>query len=173
MDTRSADGRTDVTPYRYEGRRSTAAPVIGLGGVVLVVGTFLSWASHSAPAVAHKVDESISGSSLPDGRMAMGLGFAMVMIAVVMLATRRVGAWFDADLLGLALATAALVLTIATWASIGKDSGVTASRDADIGLYVAVVGSAIAFIGSLVGLMKSGSDRATAGSSTTVGTSRV
>jgi hypothetical protein len=154
-----------------EGRRSTAAPIIGLGGLVLVLGTLLSWASESGARQA--VNHSISGSSFSDGRTAMGLGFAMIMIAGVMVTTRRVGAWFDANLLGLALATTALVVTIATWVAIGNEAGVTVSRTADIGLYISVVGAAVAFIGTLWGLM-SDSDRATdSGRNDVVGADRL
>ena len=155
IETRAYDGRPN------DGRRSTAAPIIGLGGIALIIGTMLPWASNSVAGAANRVNESISGSSLSDGRIAMGLGFAMVMIALVMFTTRRVGAWFDADLLGLALATTAGVVTIATWTALNSNAGAAVSRSADTGLYVALAGSVVAFAGALAGLMRSGSDRAT------------
>jgi hypothetical protein len=155
VERRAYDGRPS------EGRRSTAAPIIGAGGLVLIIGTMLPWASNAAAGTASRVNTSISGSSFSDGRIAMGLGFAMLVIALVMFTTRRVGAWFDADLLGLALATTAGVVTIATWTALNSSAGDAVSRSADTGLYVAVAGSVIAFAGALAGLMRSGSDRAT------------
>jgi hypothetical protein len=155
IETRAYDGRPS------HGRRSTAAPMIGFGGLVLIIGSMLPWASNAAAGSASRINESISGSSLSDGRIAMGLGFAMLVIALVMFTTRRVGSWFDADLLGLALATIAGVVTIATWTALNSNAGDAVTRSADTGLYVALAGSVIGFAGALAGLMRSGSDRAT------------
>jgi len=159
MASRYESTRVDTDRNRDDGRRSTAAPFIGLGGLILIIGTFLPWASDSGTAA--KINETISGSSLSDGRIAMGLGFAMLVIAFVMFTTRRAGSWFDADLLGLALATTALVTTIATLAALGSNGADNVSRSAEAGLYVAIAGSAVGFVGALVGLMRSASDRAT------------
>ena len=74
-----------------------------------------------------------------------------------MMSNRRVGSWFDADLLGVALSTVALVTIVTLWAYLGSDE-----RSPDIGLYVAAVGAAIAMVGSLAALVRSGSDRDTA-----------
>jgi hypothetical protein len=159
MATRHENTRLDTDRYRDNGRRSTAAPFIGLGGLILIIGSFLPWASDSG--TARTINESISGSSFPDGRMAMGLGFAMLLIAVVMSTTRRAGSWFDADLLGFALGTIAVVTTVATLAALGSNGVDNVSRTAEIGLYVAIAGSLIGMVGALVGLVRSASDRAT------------
>jgi len=159
MATRYENARLDTDRYRDDGRRSTAAPYIGLGGLILIIGSFLPWASDSG--TARTINESISGSSFPDGRMAMGLGFAMLLIAIVMSTTRRAGSWFDADLLGFALGTIAVVSTVATLAALGSNDVDNVSRTAEIGLYVAIAGSLIGMVGALVGLVRSASDRAT------------
>jgi hypothetical protein len=159
MATRYENTRLDTDRYRDDGRRSTAAPFIGLGGLILLIGSFLPWASDSG--TARTINESISGSSFPDGRMAMGLGFAMLLIAVVMSTTRRAGSWFDADLLGFALGTIAVVTTVATLAALGSNGVDNVSRSAEIGLYVAIAGALIGMVGALVGLVRSASDRAT------------
>ena len=161
MATRYEAGRVDRDRDRDrdDGRRSTAAPFIGLGGLILIVGSMLPWASDSGTAA--KINETISGSSFSDGRVAMGVGFAMLAIAFVMFTTRRAGSWFDADLLGFALATTGLVVTIATLVALGSNGADNVERSAEVGLYVAIAGSAIAFVGALAGLMRSSSDRAT------------
>ena len=151
--------RLETERNQDDGRRSTAAPFIGLGGLILIIGTFLPWASDSG--TANTINESISGSSFSDGRMAMGLGFAMLLIAVVMYTTRRAGSWFDADLLGFALATTAVVVSIATLTALGSNEADNVTRTAELGLYVAIAGSLIGMVGALVGLVRSASDRAT------------
>lgn len=160
MSTRLENGRRHHD-RGDEGRRSTAAPILALSGLILAIGTMLPWASQSGQSggAIGSFNESISGSSFSDGRIVMGLGVALLAIAVVMLTTRRRGAWFDADLLGLALATTALVVTIATWAGLNPSAGAV-SRSADIGLYVSLAGSLLGVIGSLAGLTRSESDRA-------------
>ena len=159
MATRYETTRLDTDQHRDDGRRSTAAPFIGLGGLILIIGTFLPWASDSG--TANTINESISGSSFSDGRMAMGLGFAMLLIAIVMYTTRRAGSWFDADLLGFALATTAVVVSIATLTALGSNEADNVTRTAELGLYVAIAGSLISMVGALVGLVRSASDRAT------------
>jgi len=159
MASRYENTRLSTDRNRDDGRRSTAAPFIGLGGLILIIGTFLPWASDSG--TAGTINESISGSSFSDGRMVMGLGVAMLLIGFVMFTTRRVGSWFDADLLGFALATTAVVVSIATFAALGSNGAENVSRTAEIGLYVAIAGSLIGMVGALVGLVRSASDRAT------------
>lgn len=159
MASRYESTRLDTERNRDDGRRSTAAPFIGLGGLILIIGTFLPWASDSG--TANTINESISGSSFSDGRIAMGLGFAMLLIAVVMYTTRRAGSWFDADLLGFALATTAVVVSIATLTALGSNEADNVTRTAELGLYVAIAGSLISMVGALVGLVRSASDRAT------------
>jgi hypothetical protein len=159
MASRYESTRLDTDRRTDDGRRSTAAPFIGLGGLILIIGTFLPWASESG--TANKINESISGSSFSDGRIAMGLGFAMLLIAVVMYTTRRAGSWFDADLLGFALGTIAVVTTVATMTALGSNGADNVARTAEVGLYVAIAGSVIGMVGALVGLVRSASDRAT------------
>jgi hypothetical protein len=75
----------------------------------------------------------------------------------LMWANKRVGSWFDADLLGVTLSTIALGTIIGFLIDLG-DTG----RTVEIGAYVALAGALIAFIGGMAALLRSGSDRATA-----------
>ncbi len=135
-DRARTDGRADA-------RSSVAAPFLGVGGAALTLGSFLAWASDSTGGVAGAVNESIAGSSFPDGRVVMGIGVAMLVMAGYMASTRRRGHWFDADLLGAALGTIAVVMIIATWVAYPD------SRSADVGLYVSLIGALIGMAGSL------------------------
>ena len=73
-----------------------------------------------------------------------------------MATNKRVGSWFDADLLGFALSTVALVTVVTLWIYLASDE-----RSPDVGIYVATAGAAFAMVGSLMALLKSASDRAT------------
>jgi H+/gluconate symporter-like permease len=132
-------------PPAEEARRSAAALPLGLGGLVTIIGTWLSWASQRG-------NENMHGSSFADGRLVMAIGFAMVIMALYMGTSRRFGRWYDSDLLGVVLSTIAIVMIVATWAAFPD------GRDADTGLYVSLGGAVIAFVGSLVALMQSHRD---------------
>lgn len=137
---------------RRSSRSSTAAPAIVLGSLALIVGCFLDWISGREQALTDP-----NGFQIPDGRVALAIGAALLLVGVLTWANKRVGSWFDADLLAVALSTIALVTIVTLWAYLGSDE-----RSPDIGLYVSTAGAGIAMIGSLAALLRSGSDRATA-----------
>ena len=138
-------------------RSSVAAPAVGLGALLAIIGTFLEWGSADTTGTNAA---TVQGFSFPDGRLVMGIGFALLIMALAMWMTRRVDSWFDSDLMAVALSTIATVVICTTWADIATSdrSGVSASPE--IGLYVSLAGAVIAWIGSLAGLFRSRSDRA-------------
>lgn len=126
-------------------RRSVAAPFLGLGGLILAISAFLSWASGEGEGqAAGGGDDSLSGYLFSDGRLVAGIGAALVLMALYMGTTRRYGHWLDADLTGVALSTIALTVIAATWMAIPEEEA-----SPDIGLYVALAGALIAFGGSI------------------------
>lgn len=158
---RRLEGR-DRTPTRMDhrdARASMAAPAILIGALVVIVGTFLDWASGTvidATGTTQTETVDLSGFNVPDGRIVMGIGLALLVMAALMWANKRVGSWFDADLLGVALSTVAIGTIVAFLIDVG-DTG----RSVEIGTYVSLAGAVIAFIGGLAALLRSGSDRAT------------
>jgi hypothetical protein len=74
-----------------------------------------------------------------------------------MLANKRRDSWFDSDLLGVALSAFAVALIVMFLMDAGNEA-----LSVDFGAYVSLLGAAIAFIGALAALLRSGSDRATA-----------
>jgi len=141
-------GRTLTRGDHRDARASMAAPAILIGALVVIVGTFLDWASGTVIDATGTQTETVdlSGLNVPDGRIVMGIGLALLVMATLMWANKRVGSWFDADLLGVTLSTI--------------DVGDT-GRSVEIGTYVSLAGAVIAFIGGLAALLRSGSDRAT------------
>jgi hypothetical protein len=134
---------------RDTARSSVAAPFLGIGGVVLVIGSLLTWVDQGDAAAGTEV----AGTSLSDGRFVMGIGFAMIVMAVYMATTRRYGHWYDADLLGAALGAIATTVIVAIWIAI--PDGMTA----DLGVYVSLVGAIIGLGGSIAALGASRADR--------------
>ena len=134
-----------------ESRSSTAAPALVLGSLVLIAASFFDWIDGREQSLTDP-----NGFQIPDGRVALGIGVALLLMGILMGANKRVGSWFDADLLGVALSTVALVTVVGLWAYLASDE-----RSPDIGLYLATAGALIAMGGSLMALLRSGSDRAT------------
>jgi hypothetical protein len=155
---RQADGISMVREER-SGKRlfrsSAAAPGIALGALVLVIGTFMNWVSGPNTAVD---GEGISpqGFALQDGRVILGLGFALLIVATCMWLTRRIDSWFDANLLVVALSTVCVVVIATRWAQLTQDN---TGLSPDVGLYVALAGALIAWLTGLAGMFASRSDR--------------
>jgi peptidoglycan/LPS O-acetylase OafA/YrhL len=75
---------------------------------------------------------------------------------LLMWANRRLDSWFDADLLGIALSVFAIA-QIGMWLMDINNEALSA----DYGVYVSLAGAVIAFVGGLVALLGSRSDRVT------------
>jgi hypothetical protein len=149
--TRDRNGDRRVNIDRRDGRSSTAAWTLAFGGLVMVVASFFDWIDGREQSLTDP-----NGFQLPDGRLVLGIGAALLLMGILMATNRRVGTWFDADLLGFALATVGLVTVVSLWAYLASDE-----RSPDIGIYVASAGALIAMVGALIALLKSRSDRAT------------
>ena len=151
-------GRTLTRVDQRDARASVAAPALLIGALVVLVGTFLDWASGAVIDATGTQTETVdlSGLNVPDARIVMGIGLALLVMGALMWANKRVGSWFDADLLGVALSTIAIGTIVAFLIDVG-DTG----RSVEIGTYVSLAGAVIAFIGVLAALLRSGSDRAT------------
>ena len=103
-------GRTLTRVDHRDARSSVAAPAILIGALVVLVGTFLDWASGAVIDATGNQTETVdlSGLNVPDGRIVMGIGLGLLVMAALMWANKRVGSWFDDDLLGVTLATIAI-----------------------------------------------------------------
>jgi hypothetical protein len=142
------------------------------GGILMILGTLLPFLSVSAGASGLPT-ESVSGLDTPDGKLFLGVGVAIAVFGLVILLTRGVVPKFMGVLAVLA-GGFMLVAGIIDLAGLGDEGlrslaeaaaeetpGVTAEQilqilrqvgvsvNAGIGLYVVLVGSAIAVIGGL------------------------
>jgi hypothetical protein len=154
-DDRFAQGRrSDV-----RGRASMAAPAIVIGSIVVIVGAFLDWATGTGGTTVLGVQTTtagLSGFNIADGRIVGALGVALLVAGLLMWANRRLDSWFDADLLGIALSVFAIA-QIGMWLMDINNEALSA----DYGVYVSLAGAVIAFVGGLVALLGSRSDRVT------------
>ena len=101
-------------------------------------------------------DGGPGGFNVPDGRIVMGIGLALLVMAALMWANKRVGSWFDADLLGVTLSTVAIGTIVAFLIDVG-DTG-RSIRSAPLRV---ARGCRDRFHRWLAALLRSGSDRAT------------
>lgn len=154
-DDRFAQGRRgDI-----RARASTAAPAVVIGSIVMIVGAFLDWATGTGGTTVFGVQTTtagVSGYSLTDGRIVGALGVALLVAGLIMWANRRLDSWFDSDLLSIALSVFAIAQVGMWLADINNEA-----LSADYGVYVSLAGAVIAFIGAIVALFASRSDRAT------------
>ena len=151
MDRGYEDRTTSIRPRR-EARPSAAAPAVAIGGLIAFAGAFLDWASTDNGATTNE----LSGFNVVDGRIVGAIGFALLLVGILMWANRRMGAWFDADLLCVALSTTAAAVVVLYLIDV-SDAGASA----ELGAYVSLAGALIAMIGSLVAALRSAQDRAT------------
>jgi hypothetical protein len=146
----SYDDGTKTGPRRIEtrddARPSMAAPFLGLGGLALVIGSFMAWIDAGDATTG---TTEIGGSSLSDGRIVMGIGFALLLMALYMGITRRRGHWFDSDLLGASLAAIATTVIVATWLTIPD------GQSPEAGLYVSLAGAIVGLVGTVIALARS------------------
>src|SRR3954464_10732735 len=154
-DDRFAQGRR----REVRGRPSMAAPALVIGSIVMIVGALLDWATGTGGTTVFGVQTTtagLSGYNLVDGRIVGALGVALLIAGLLMWANRRLESWFDADLLGVALSLFAIAL-IGMWLLDIDNEALSA----DYGVFVSLAGAVIGFIGALVALLGSRSDRAT------------
>jgi hypothetical protein len=151
--------RLRTSRREVEGRGSMAAPAIVLGSIVLIVGAFLDWASGTGGTTvlgSTTTTGDVTGYNIVDGRIAGAIGVALLIVGLLMWSNKRWESWFDADLLGIGLAVFAIAL-IAMWLmDVGNEA-----LSADYGAFVSLAGGVIAFIGALVAILGSRSDRET------------
>src|SRR3954462_1291039 len=154
-DDRFAQGRR----REVRGRPSMAAPAIVVGSIVMIVGALLDLATGTGGTTVFGVQTTtagLSGYNLVDGRIVGALGVALLIAGLLMWANGRLESWFDADLLGVALSLFAIAL-IGMWLLDIDNEALSA----DYGVFVSLAGAVIGFIGALVALLGSRSDRAT------------
>lgn len=159
MQSQRDDRFTEGRRRDVRARASVAAPAVVIGSIVVIVGALLDWATGTGGTTVFGVQTTtagLNGYNMVDGRIVGALGVALLIAGLIMWANRRLDSWFDSDLLCIALSVFAIA-QIGMWlADINNEA-----LSADYGVYVSLIGAVIAFIGAIVALFASRSDRAT------------
>jgi hypothetical protein len=134
------------------GSRSTSGVALtGLGGLLLVIGSILPFIAGSAGGPFE--GETSSGLRFPRGKVDLGVGIALVLIAVLIQALRLT--LFSTRILGIvAVVGSAIVLywTIRDVSDLSKLPEV----DVGTGLYVVLAGGVIGVAGGVLSLLARG-----------------
>ncbi|HLB77944.1 MAG TPA: hypothetical protein VJO72_13000 [Candidatus Dormibacteraeota bacterium] len=165
-----------ATPPAAEARAPRATrgwgwgPVIGtVAGVVLVVAPFLSWSTVSLQVrratLARRLGRgaiSLRGIRIPDGHVVLGLGVALVALALLAWLGRRVALRLHSAVLALAAGAVALAvsigyLTVRTGPGEGGRLGQALGRALSVskgaGLWVALIGGVLAVLAAAIELV--------------------
>lgn len=114
-----------------------AAGIMGVGGLLVAVGTFLPLASAFGT--------SISYFETPDGKLVLGIGVALVIFAVGLGVSTSRGLSIAMGVLGLIAGALGVVSIVIDWQSLG-DAGLSAG----VGVYVTLLGSVVGVVGAVM-----------------------
>jgi len=126
-----------------------AAAVMGVGGVVTAVGTFLELASGLFGSVAY--------FDTTDGKLVLGLGVAIAVFALVLAVSSSRGLNITMGVLGLLAALLVVVSVVIDWQSLG-DAGASAG----IAVYATLLGGILGLVGAIMAFRAPGAAAATA-----------
>jgi hypothetical protein len=138
-------------------QRSRSAPstwavgIIGLGGVLMIVGSILPFVVGSAGGPFE--GQTSSGIRYADGKFDLGVGVGLVVIAALLWALRLT--LFGARILAAVAIVGAAIILYATIVDV-SDVGKLPEVEIGIGLYVVLAGSIAGLIGGVVSFIGRG-----------------
>ena len=127
---------------------NTSAIALGVGGVLIAVGSFLPWAT-----VTTFISLSFSGMD-GDGKFTLGIGIILGLVALASLNAERIRG--VAGLLGFLGGLAAVAVAIVDGSSVAQYSGASeyALVSVGAGIYAVGVGGAVAMLAALLGVRR-------------------
>lgn len=136
---------------RTGGSSPWAVGLIGLGGLLVVVGSILPFVAGSAGGPFE--GQTSSGLRYADGKFDLGVGIGLMVIAVLIRGLRLT--LFGTRILSVIATVAAAIILYATIVDVA-DVAELPEVDVGLGLYSVMVGSAFALIGGVLGLIARG-----------------
>jgi hypothetical protein len=129
------------------GRLTSGVALIGLGGLLMVIGSILPFIAGSAGGPFE--GQTSSGLRFPRGRVDLGVGIALVLIAVLIRALRLT--LFSARILSIVAVVGSAIIVY--W-SVRDVSDLTKLPEVDVGagLYVVLAGGVIGLAGGMLSL---------------------
>lgn len=139
-----------------QGTRSSSRPtwavgLIGVGGLLIVLGSILPFVAGSAGGPFE--GQTSSGLRYADGKFDLGVGIGLVVIAVLIRGLRLT--LFGTRILSVIATVGAAIILYATIVDV-SDVAKLPEVDVGLGLYFVVVGSAFALVGGVLGLIARG-----------------
>ena len=128
--------------------RTVAGIVMAIGGALLAIGTFLSFATVDAFGFS----QSVTGWETDSNWFYLGAGLVLLVLGIVVLTVRAAGLRLVVGAIGLIVA--GLMTVVAIMDLLGLDDEIPAEAavqltvSADIGLYMAIAGAIVGLIGS-------------------------
>lgn len=132
-------------------RPTLAVGLIGVGGLLVVIGSILPFVAGSPGGPFE--GQTSSGLRYADGKFDLGVGIGLVLIAVLIQALRLT--LFATRILSVIATVAAGIILYATIIDV-SDVGELPEVEAGIGLYFVLAGAAVALVGGALGLIARG-----------------
>lgn len=132
-------------------RPTWAAGLIGLGGLLVVIGSILPFVAGSAGGPFE--GQTSSGLRYADGKFDLGVGIGLVVIAVLIQGLRLT--LFGTRILSIIATVAAAIVLYATIIDV-SDVAELPQVEVGLGLWFVMIGSAVALVGGVVGLIGRG-----------------
>jgi hypothetical protein len=132
-------------------RPTLAVGLIGVGGLLVVIGSILPFVAGSAGGPFE--GQTSSGLRYADGRFDLGVGIGLVVIAILIQGLRLT--LFGTRILSVIATVAAAIILYATIIDV-SNVGELPEVEAGIGLYFVLAGSAVALVGGVLGLIARG-----------------
>ena len=130
------------------GRSTFGVALTGLGGLLMVIGSILPFIAGSAGGPFE--GQTSSGLSFPRGKVDLGVGIALILIAFLMRALRLT--LFSTRIVAIVAVVSSAI--VAYW-SLRDISDVTKLPEVDVGtgLYVVLVGAILGLVGGVLCLI--------------------
>lgn len=132
-------------------RPTWAAGLIGLGGLLVVIGSILPFVAGSAGGPFE--GQTSSGLRYADGKFDLGVGIGLVVIAVLIQGLRLT--LFGTRILSIIATVAAAIVLYATIIDV-SDVAELPQVEVGLGLWFVMIGSTVALVGGVVGLIGRG-----------------
>jgi hypothetical protein len=159
------------------GKASSVGPVAAaVGGLLVVVGSFLTWATLTIDATSfggQKESQSVQGFDASDGKISLAIGVILIVAGLVAMRSKAAGGRRGMGILAIVGGLAAIGLGIfevmdikndldALVSGLGLPDGV-ASHSIGIGLWIIIAGGLIGLVGGVLSMTSAKAMPAAAG----------
>lgn len=121
-----------------------------VGAALIIVGVILPWVNVSLGEFG---SVSVKGLDTDDGKIAIGIGVILAALGALMIAKRTRGVLLGVGIAALVLGAMQTLFSVINLTDISGEAGESIGASVGIGLYVTLVGSLIALVGGILGIV--------------------